>query len=271
MPELPEVETTRRGIAPHLTGRRVESLKVRERRLRWPVSRTLARHLEGSTVTAVDRRAKYLLIRNEAGALLWHLGMSGSLRIVRSELPPQAHDHLDLCMEGGRALRFNDPRRFGFVLWAGANPDRHPRLAGLGPEPTGEEFNGEYMYAMSRGRRASMKAFVMDSRVVVGVGNIYASEALFLAGIHPSRPAGRVSPARMDALAAAVKKVLGAAIKAGGTTLRDFTNPDGRPGYFSHSLKIYGREGLPCYNCGNVIRRRVIAQRSTYFCINCQK
>lgn len=272
MPELPEVETTRRGIAPHLVGGQVTALEVREPRLRWPVEPGLDERLRGARIEAVKRRAKYLLIHTaQQGHLIWHLGMSGSLRIVTADRPPDKHDHIDLVMESGRCLRFNDPRRFGFLLWTDAPPETHPRLARLGPEPLSEAFDGDYLYARSRGRRASAKAFIMDSAVVVGVGNIYASEALYLAGIHPGRPAGRIGPRRYRALADAIRERLAAAIEVGGTTLRDFTDSDGRPGYFRQSLQVYGRAGEPCQRCGGTIRRRVIGQRATFFCPACQR
>lgn len=270
MPELPEVETTRRGIAPFLTGRRIRALVVREARLRWPVDPGLNARLDGASIEAVDRRAKYLIIHTGRGCLLWHLGMSGSLRVITDGRAPDRHDHLDLVLDSGDCLRFNDPRRFGFLLWTEAPLAEHPRLASLGPEPLSEAFNGDALYRRSRGRRMPVKGFLMDAATVVGVGNIYASEALFEAGIHPRRPAGRVGRARYRALVTAVKRILAAAIEQGGTTLRDFSDSDGRPGYFRQSLAVYGREGAPCPQCGTAIRREVIGQRSTFFCPSCQ-
>jgi formamidopyrimidine-DNA glycosylase len=275
MPELPEVEVTRRGIAPHLEGRELRGAEVREARLRWPVRPDLDALVRGLTVASVDRRAKYLVLDlarggRPAAALLIHLGMSGSLRVVPRETPLHPHDHLDLRLADGRVLRLRDPRRFGAVLWTEEEPAAHPRLAGLGPEPLGEAFTGDHLYARSRGRTATVKAFLMDAAVVVGVGNIYASEALFRAGIHPRRAAGRIGRARYARLAAAVKQVLAEAIEAGGTTLRDFTDSAGAPGYFRQQLAVYGHEGAPCPDCGRALRRAVIAQRSSFYCTRCQ-
>ena len=271
MPELPEVETTRRGVAPFLSEQIIRGLVLRESRLRWPVDPGLDRRLGGARVTAVNRRAKYLLVETDRGCLLWHLGMSGSLRIITDGRAPEKHDHVDLVLENGHCLLFNDPRRFGFLLWTEAPLAEHPRLAALGPEPLSEDFSAERLYARSRGRRAPVKSFIMDSATVVGVGNIYASEALFLAGIHPRRPAGRIALARYRQLAARIKQVLAAAIEQGGTTLRDFRDSDGMPGYFSQSLNVYDRAGEPCPQCAAAIRRAVIAQRATYFCPRCQR
>ena len=271
MPELPEVETTRRGVAPFLEGNAIAGLVVRESRLRWPVEAGLDARLRGATVEQVSRRAKYLLIQTGAGCLIWHLGMSGSLRIITDGRPPQKHDHVDLVLANGHCLRFNDPRRFGFVLFTELPVGEHPRLAGLGPEPLSGDFDGSHLYLASRGRRAPVKSFLMDSAVVVGVGNIYASEALYLSGIHPRRPAGRIALPRYQRLAENVKAVLAAAIAQGGTTLRDFRDSDGMPGYFSQSLRVYGREGEACEGCGGTIRREVIGQRSTFFCGRCQR
>ena len=271
MPELPEVETARRGIAPHLEGRRIERLTVRDRRLRWPVPAGLEGEVRGQTVLAVDRRGKYLLLRTASGTLILHLGMSGSLRVVGAADPPATHDHLDLVVEGGTALRLTDPRRFGCLLWPRGDPARLPLFATLGPEPFDAAFSGEYLFRLSRGRRCAVKAFLMDGHVVTGVGNIYASESLFLAGIHPARAAGRVARTRYGRLAEAVRTVLGEAIRAGGTTLQDFVGADGRPGHFSRQLRVYDREGEPCGVCGHLLRRRVIAQRAAFFCPRCQR
>jgi len=270
MPELPEVETTRRGLAPLVEGRRIESVTIRQRQLRWPIPRTVD-DIGGETVVRLERRAKWLVWRLSAGSLLWHLGMSGSFRGWTDPPPPGAHDHVELGMAGGRVIRFTDPRRFGALLWGGQHPEAHPRLAHLGPEPLGETFDGPWLWTLSRGRRAPVKAFIMDAAVVVGVGNIYASEALFAAGIHPRRPARRIGRARFDALAAAIRRTLADAIEVGGTSLRDFTVGDGTPGYFGQSLKVYARAGEPCPRCGSSIRREVIGQRSTFFCPRCQR
>jgi formamidopyrimidine-DNA glycosylase len=270
MPELPEVETTRRGIEPHVRGRRVLAVTVRQPRLRWPVAEELASALPGTRVCAVARRAKYLLLHAAPGAALVHLGMSGSLRVLDAAVPPGVHDHVDVCLEGGRVLRFTDPRRFGCWLWQ-APGEVHPLLSGLGPEPLGDSFDGDYLWRLSRGRRAPVKAFLMDQRVVVGVGNIYAAESLFRAGIDPGRPAGSVARARYDRLAHAVREVLAYAIARGGTTLRDFLGPDGLPGYFEQELLVYGRGGEPCRRCGRRIVERRIGQRASAFCPRCQR
>ena len=270
MPELPEVETTRRGIAPFLTGTRVRSLVVRERRLRWPIPAAAERNLSGARILDVRRRAKYLLFDSERGTAIAHLGMSGSFAMVPANREPGPHDHYDMVLEGGTALRFNDPRKFGSLLWGGSNPMAHKLLAGLGPEPLAAGFSGDWLKACSRGRRVAVKSFLMSSSVVAGVGNIYASEALFRAGIHPRRAAGRIALRRYRSLAEAVRCVLREAIDAGGTTLRDFADASGRPGYFVQSLDVYGRAGDACCRCGSEIRRSVIGQRASYHCPNCQ-
>ena len=270
MPELPEVETVRRGIAPHVRDRAVAHMEVREWRLRWPVSRRLPALVRGRTIRDVTRRGKYLLLHFGHGHLLWHLGMSGSLRVLSEAPAPGAHDHVDLHLRGGAVLRFRDPRRFGSLHWTAADPQRHRLLAHLGPEPLGEDFDGDWLYAQSRGRAAAVKNFLMDASVVVGVGNIYASESLFAAGIAPTRPAGRISRRRYQALADAVRDVLSRAIVSGGTTLRDFTEADGTPGYFARKLRVYGRAGRDCPRCGAAIRARRIGQRSSFFCPRCQ-
>ncbi len=271
VPELPEVEIVRRGIEPHVTGRRVAAVRIREPRLRWPVPRRITTELPGRIIDRVTRRAKYLLLGIGRGHLLIHLGMSGSLRIVPEPRPPQKHDHIDIELESGVCLRFRDPRRFGSVLFTTRPPERHRLLRGLGPEPLSDAFDGAYLYDRSRGRRVSAKAFLMDSRTVAGVGNIYANEALYRAGIHPARPAGRVGRDRYDALAAAVRETLVDAISRGGSSLRDFTDENGSPGYFVPLLKVYDRESLPCDGCGRGIRRRVIGQRASYYCTHCQR
>lgn len=270
MPELPEVETTRRGIALHLTGQRIREIVVRNPHLRWPIPDSLPGEACGRTVTSVNRRAKYLVLDTETGALLLHLGMSGSLRVLAKPGPAARHDHVDICFDNGQTLRFNDPRRFGCLLWLPHPIDSHPLLSRLGPEPLSDEFDGDYLYHRSRGRKAAIKHVIMDARIVVGVGNIYASEALFLAGISPGRAAGRVSRRRMHTLTAAIRQVLESAIAQGGTTLRDFVASDGQPGYFSQQLNVYGRRGEPCPTCREPIRVRRIGQRSTFFCARCQ-
>ncbi len=269
MPELPEVETTLRGIETALTGALVESLEVRDNRLRWPVPDDLAERIKGRRILSLQRRAKYILINFEHGSLIWHLGMSGSMRIVDSSTSMRKHDHVDLQLSSKVVLRYNDPRRFGCVLWAD-DVLAHPLLKSLGPEPLCADFSGSYLYKKSRGRRVAVKSFIMDQKVVVGVGNIYASEALFLAGIRPNRQASRISRIRYETLAENTKQVLQNAIAQGGTTLRDFSQADGRPGYFEQQLHAYGRENQPCTQCGHAIRNQVIGQRASYYCPLCQ-
>jgi formamidopyrimidine-DNA glycosylase len=271
MPELPEVETSLRGIAPHLRGRRILRLVARERRLRWPVPESLDTAVAGQPVLDLRRRAKYLLIDLPAGTLILHLGMSGSLRVLPAATPPGPHDHIDLALDDGRCLRLRDPRRFGSLHWAPPPVEAHPLLAHLGPEPLSPGFDGAYLHRRSRGRRAAVKTFIMDSHVVVGVGNIYASEALHRAGIHPARPAGRIALPRYERLAASIKTVLAAAIAEGGTSLRDFVQEDGNPGYFARALRVYGRTGEPCPGCGEPVRTRRIGQRSSFYCPRCQR
>ena len=270
MPELPEVETTRRGVEPHCRGRVVSDIVVRESRLRWPVPEQLPSLLTAQTINAVKRRAKYLLFETTAGTLLVHLGMSGSLRVVEPQSSPGRHDHIDLLLEGGACLRYNDPRRFGSLLWV-APHERSPLLDHLGPEPLSDDFHGELLYRRSRGRKGPIKNFIMDGKVVVGVGNIYANEALYLAGIRPQRAAGRVSLARYERLAADIKQVLTSAIEQGGTTLRDFVGGDGKPGYFAQQLHVYGRSGRPCKGCGGLLREVRLGQRSSVYCVTCQR
>ena len=289
MPELPEVETTRRGIAPHLVGRRITSVIVREARLRWPVAPDLAAKIVGRTVMAIERRAKYLLLRldRDGGTLLIHLGMSGSLRVLPTDAAARLHDHVDVHFNGGQGehgkrggklLRLHDPRRFGCLLHlaesdaAGAGaPARHQLLRDLGPEPLSTDFHGRHLTERARGRTAPVKCFLMDGAIVVGVGNIYANEALWRAGIHPRRAAGRVSAERFAQLATAVKEVLAAAIEKGGTTLRDFVQADGQSGYFRIELAVYDRTGQPCPRCATALRTARIGQRSAFFCPNCQR
>ena len=270
MPELPEVETTLRGIRPWLEGRRLEALTVREPRLRWPVPETI-QQARGARVTGLRRRAKYLLLETDTGGgLLVHLGMSGSLRVVTDGSAPREHDHFDLVTRDA-VIRYNDPRRFGALLWAPRPLSAHPLLRHLGPEPLGEAFDGGWLYERARGRRVAVKNFIMDGKVVVGVGNIYASEALFMAGIHPTRAAGRIALPRYDRLAAAIRDVLSRSIAQGGTTLRDYVNSEGAPGYFALDLLAYGRDGKPCFQCGNPLRHKVIGQRSSFYCPHCQR
>lgn len=275
MPELPEVETTRRGIAPYLEGQEITEVLVRQPRLRVPVPDDLAERLVGARVGELKRRAKYLQIplatATRNATLLWHLGMSGSLRIAQVGDLPKKHDHVDVVTASGYVLRYHDPRRFGFVDWQQGDGSQDKRLAHLGPEPLDDAFDGQWLYALSRHKRVAVKPFLMDNRVVVGAGNIYAAEALFMAGIDPRRAAGRISLARYQALAAAVKEVLAAAITQGGTTLRDFVSGQGEPGYFAQRLNVYGRHGQPCLRCGTELRRITLGQRASVFCPGCQR
>jgi formamidopyrimidine-DNA glycosylase len=270
MPELPEVETTRRALEPLLVGETIAALEVREPRLRWPVNPELPALLERCRIISLRRRGKYLLIETDAGTLIWHLGMSGSLRFLENPGAPATHDHVDIVLESGALVRFNDPRRFGSVDLSMA-PERHWLLENLGPEPLGEDFDAEYLTAVCRGRRVAVKLLLMNSRVVTGVGNIYANEALFHARIHPLRAAGRISRRRLGSLVDSIKRVLNNAISAGGTTLRDYVSGDGRPGYFQQTLTVYGRDGAACVECGTAIRHIVRGQRATYYCPRCQR
>ena len=271
MPELPEVETTRRGLAPHMQGHRIDAVIVRNRALRWPIPRGLAKQVSGRTVRAVERRGKYLLIDCGAGWMILHLGMSGSLRVVPNGTPAGKHDHVDLVLSSEMIARLTDPRRFGALLWEPDDPLHHPLLARLAPEPLGTEFQAGWLHARTRGRRAAIKTIVMDSHIVVGVGNIYASESLFRAGIHPGLAAGRVSLLRCDKLVAAIQETLAAAIAAGGSTLRDYVGAQGDPGYFQQTYFVYGRRGKPCRVCGTAIKALRQGQRSTFFCPVCQR
>ena len=269
MPELPEVETTRRGIEPHVVGRKVTVVTIRDRRLRWPISNDLEQRLQGARVLATRRRAKYLLIDFQNGSLLIHLGMSGSLRLTSRNEEPRKHDHVDIAFDSGRLLRYHDPRRFGSMHWL--DDASHMLLDCLGPEPLSADFSANYLYDTSRKRSAPVKHFIMDAKVVVGVGNIYANEALFMAGIRPDRAANKVSKARYEILVEAIKQVLATAIEVGGTTLRDFVGGDGKAGYFAQSLQVYGRAGEFCKRCKDHQLREIRqSNRSTVFCPNCQ-
>jgi formamidopyrimidine-DNA glycosylase len=270
MPELPEVETSRRGISPYVVGRRVKKITIRQHQLRWPISAAISRELPGLRIDTLERRAKYLLFRTTAGTMLLHLGMSGRLHIVDRGTPASAHDHVDIEFDNKRLLRFNDPRRFGSILWT-RDPEHHRLLRHLGPEPLEAAFDGDYLWRKARGRKVAIKQFIMNAGIVVGVGNIYASESLFRAGIDPRRQARRISKVRANELAAAIREVLAEAIQAGGTTLRDFLGSDGEPGYFKQDLRVYDRENVPCRECGAAIRRIVQGQRATYFCSVCQR
>lgn len=271
MPELPEVETTRRGIAPHVQGRRITRVVVRDERLRQPVPRSIDRWASGQEIHGVTRRGKYLLLECAAGTLLIHLGMSGSLRVVKAGAPHEKHDHVDVELAGGQCLRLRDPRRFGLVLWVEGASAEHPLLSGLGPEPLERGFNADYLFERAQGRGAAVKTFVMDARIVVGVGNIYANEALFAAEIDPRRAAGELDRDDCRRLVTAIKRVLRRAIAEGGTTLRDFVAEDGRPGYFQQRLRVYGRTGEDCVRCGAAVTCERLGQRATYFCTGCQR
>lgn len=270
MPELPEVETTVRGIQSYLANAKVKQVVVRQSRLRWPVPKGINRTLAGQKILAVNRRAKYILLGFPHGTLLIHLGMSGRLRVLPKSIPPQKHDHVDLLLGNGKVLRYHDPRRFGCVLWLRGDPLTSRLLVHLGPEPFDQGLSGSDLFATARGRRTAVKNFIMNGQVIVGVGNIYASEALFRAGIRPARAAGRVTRIQYHRLLQAIRDVLQEAITAGGTTLRDYSQVNGKPGFFEQSLQVYDRAGEPCVNCGSAIRRKVIGQRASYYCSQCQ-
>jgi len=271
VPELPEVETTRRGIAPHVEGRRIDHVVVRTPRLRWAVPAAELAALGGTGITGIRRRAKYLLLATPRGHVMLHLGMSGSLRVIPAGVAPTVHDHLDIVLDDGACLRLRDPRRFGSVHWLPGPEPRHPLLDHLGPEPWDDALTGGVLHRRARGRRRSVKAFIMDSRVIAGVGNIYANEALFAAGIHPRRAAGRVSRVRYEALLAALRRILERAIAVGGTTLRDFTDTEGAPGYFRIELAVYGRADGLCAHCATPLACIRQEQRATWYCPRCQR
>jgi len=271
MPELPEVETSRRGIRPHIEGQTVREVIIRNHALRWPVPAALAGTLKRRKIISVDRRAKYILLRFSHGTLILHLGMSGSLRICKQDTAVRKHDHFDLVVANGKVLRLHGPRRFGCVLWTEHPISQHKLIAGLGPEPLGDDFDAQYLHQTSRRRSCSIKSFIMNSHIVVGVGNIYASESLFLAGINPKRKAGSISLARYQRLTDAIRDTLSASIEQGGTTLRDFLDETGKPGYFAQQLNVYGREGEPCLHCNKPVKQFVQQQRSTFYCAGCQR
>lgn len=269
MPELPEVETAKNGIAPYLDGFIIEKIIIRQPKLRWEVSTELAQ-ISQQKVTALSRRAKYLIIHTEQGYIIGHLGMSGSVRIVTKQDPIEKHDHLDIVMNNGKIMRYNDPRRFGAWLWTD-NLDDFPLFAKLGPEPLSDDFNADYLLKKSRKKLTALKRFLMDNAVVVGVGNIYANEVLFRCGLYPEKPAREITPAQAKLLVETIKSELTRAIAQGGTTLKDFLQPDGKPGYFAQELQIYGKKGTPCPKCGQEIESLVIGQRNSYFCPKCQR
>ena len=270
MPELPEVETTRLGLSPQLLGRRITGVLLRRPDLRWPIPGEIAGLLPGQRILGLVRRAKYLLLEVAPGSALLHLGMSGSLRVLPGDTPAGKHDHVDLLLDSGGVLRFRDPRRFGCLLWQPLG-ETHALLRNLGPEPLSPTFTADHLFQRSRQRTASVKTFLMDQDTVVGVGNIYAAESLFRAGIAPGRPAGEVSRARYARLVQAIQEILAQAILAGGTTLKDFIQPDGRPGYFQQELFVYGREGEPCLHCGTLLSGNRLGNRATVWCGRCQK
>ncbi|WCE29836.1 bifunctional DNA-formamidopyrimidine glycosylase/DNA-(apurinic or apyrimidinic site) lyase [Vibrio sp. SCSIO 43137] len=268
MPELPEVEVSKMGITPHVIQQRIDGISIRQPQLRWRIPDQLEQ-LQGQTVIAVERRAKYLLLRVNLGTIIIHLGMSGSLRVLDKNTPAEKHDHVDLLLSNGKLLRYNDPRRFGAWLWQ-ENDFQHELLLNLGPEPLDGIFSAEYMLEKAQGKRVAVKQFIMDNKVVVGVGNIYASESLFFAKIHPLYPAGKLTPNQWSDLVESIKNVLANAIKQGGTTLKDFNQVDGKPGYFAQELQVYGKPGEACPSCGDKIEQLKIGQRNSYFCSNCQ-
>ena len=270
MPELPEVETTRRGLTPHIKGKTIRAVIVRNKHLRWPVPASLARDLPGRQILDITRRAKYLLFRFDAGTLIVHLGMSGSLRVADCQQAAEKYDHVEIVLDTGLCLRLRDPRRFGAVLWTTKEPAQHKLLKDLGPEPLSDAFDGDYLYAKSRGRKSAIRDFLMNTKIIAGIGNIYANEALFHARIPPRCAAGKISRVRCAGLALAIRTTLEKAIHAGGTTLRDFRNGDGRPGYFQQSLYVYGRSGEPCGVCHTLVRGLRIGQRSAFYCPHCQ-
>lgn len=270
MPELPEVETTRRGIAPHVEGHKVAKVIVRQNKLRWPVSEEISSLLPGLRINTVKRRAKYLLLETDKGTLIIHLGMSGSLRVINAAVEPEKHEHIDVILENNMCLRYKDPRRFGSFLWSSSLVNEHKLFKHLGPEPLTDAFNIDDFYPKAQLKKAPIKTLIMDGKVVVGVGNIYASEALFKSGIHPKRAANKVSRKRLINLVAAIKLILSQAIEQGGTTLKDFVNTEGKPGYFQQTLNVYGRGKQACTICKTPIKQTVIGQRSTFYCPKCQ-
>jgi len=270
MPELPEVETTLRGIKPHIILQTIKQIKVRQHQLRWPIIPEINHKVKKQIIQAVERRGKYLLLKTQAGTLILHLGMSGSLRILTSPTPPGKHDHVDVEFENKILLRFNDPRRFGALLWTEEDPLQHTLLAGLGPEPLTPQFSARYLWQRAQRSKTPVKLFIMDSKIVVGVGNIYANEALFAAGISPVATAEQISLAHYQRLVKCIKKILRAAIQQGGTTLKNFADSDGKPGYFKLHLQAYGRNGLPCVICQTPLKEIRLGQRSTVYCPQCQ-
>ena len=280
MPELPEVETTKRGIQPHLKGRTVTSLVVRQPKLRWPIPDEMVEKLRNQQIVSVSRRGKYIGLHTSNGTMIIHLGMSGSLYLVAKNTPPLFHDHVDVHLDNNQWLRYTDPRRFGSILWCDNlesenNSEhgwlKHPLLASLGPEPLTSDFHADYLAEKATGKKQAVKTFIMDSKQVVGVGNIYANEALFLSGIDPHKAAGKIKSKQFSKLVDCIKHVLSEAIEQGGTTLKDFVGGDGKPGYFKQSLNVYGRAGAACVTCSSILEESRLGQRSTVFCKRCQK
>ena len=271
MPELPEVETTLRGISAHIINSPISRVNIRNPRLRWPVPEEIISHLPRQKISTISRRAKYLLLAIDSGTLIIHLGMSGSLRIVPLDTPYEKHDHFELCFSNGLALRLKDPRRFGAVLWTYEPVYKHPLLKHLGPEPLSEQFNADYLFTLSRNKTIAIKQFIMNSKIVVGIGNIYANEALFASGIHPQRAAGKISKKRYEHLCSEAKRILKQAIAQGGTTLKDFVDSSGKPGYFKQELLVYGRKGLACVQCQKNLREIRQGNRTTVYCTHCQR
>ena len=270
MPELPEVETTKNGIAPYIEGQTISHIIVRQAKLRWPVPESI-QQMQHQTVQSVHRRAKYLLLNTAIGTSIIHLGMSGSLRIVNTDTAPEKHDHVDIVFAHGKTLRLRDPRRFGCVLWTQQAVDQHKLICNLGPEPLSDTFTAHYLFQQAKNRKVSIKVFIMNAHIVVGVGNIYASESLFMAGIHPKRAAGRISLKRLEILVDTIRQVLQKSIEQGGTTLKDFANAEGQSGYFQVALQVYGKTGQPCPHCSTPIKQIKLGQRSTFYCPSCQK
>ncbi len=271
MPELPEVETTLRGISAHIKQQTIAKAIIRQYQLRWPIPANIQQLLANKSIAKLERRGKYILLRTNSGTIIIHLGMSGNLRILTKPTPPKRHEHLDLIFHNNKILRFTDPRRFGAFLWVEGDPYEHPLLRNLGVEPLTKEFSGQYLLSQAKGRTIAIKTLLMNNAIVTGVGNIYAAEALFASCIYPAVPAKSLSIERLDKLVKCIKLILRQAIKRGGTTLKDFVNSEGKPGYFSSQLKVYGRNGSPCMVCGKTLERMLLGQRSTVYCGSCQR
>lgn len=271
MPELPEVETTLRGLAPHLLGETVSDIVIRQPKLRWPIPHDLPHILHNQTIRSLQRRAKYLLLNFDHGALILHLGMSGHLRILTCATLPEKHDHFDLILRNGKTMRLRDPRRFGAVLWHVGKPATHPLLAKLGPEPLLDEFDSDVLYRTIRSRSTAIKLVMMDNQVVVGIGNIYANESLYRAGINPKLPARSLTKIHCERLVTEIRNTLRESIELGGSSLRDYVDSDGQQGYFQQNYWVYGRAGLPCRRCGTQIQLIRQGQRTSFYCTQCQK